>query len=438
MKFETSPSLKFNDDYSKEYILESTTDRTTGYSQVMEFLRESDKRYFYWTDIKYRKDLPFDNANKTWQFIKMHRNRSHEKLRFSDLQFRYNATSPIQEDLYNFDLKLVSSIYQNTITPEDQAAYLKNSIMDEAIASSQIEGAATTTDVARDMIKSGRSARNESEQMILNNYRAITEIESRTEEPLSVQLILEIHQIMTANTDAAKYSGNFRNHPVHITDHVDGEIAFTAPPYDEVPELVESLIDFINEDRTFIHPIIKASVLHFMVGYIHPFGDGNGRTARALFYWYMIKKGYNLLKHISISRAIMQSRTSYDKAFLKTEHDDNDLTYFILYSVKSLRVAFENLVKYTEKKKEERSRATSLVPQLMAQGLSKRQADLIALLNSKSKDKISIFTLSDYASNNHIVRQTASRDLAELEEKGYLNKMRNGKNYIYTLAKREN
>ncbi|KOS07021.1 hypothetical protein AM493_14005 [Flavobacterium akiainvivens] len=425
MKFETAPVFEFTEVAKEEYF------QTFLDPKIIAFLKESDDRYFYWSDIKYRPNLPY-NALKTWQIIKTHRFKSFEDLLFSNLHFTYNTTSAIHEALHNFDLKLVGSIYQNTITPEDQASYLKNSIMDEAIASSQIEGAATTTDVARDMIKSGRSARNESEQMILNNYRAITEIESRTEEPLSVQLILEIHQIMTANTDAAKYSGNFRNHPVHITDHVDGEIAFTAPPYDEVPELVESLIDFINEDRTFIHPIIKASILHFMVGYIHPFGDGNGRTARALFYWYMIKKGYNLLKHISISRAIMQSRTSYDKAFLKTEHDDNDLTYFILYSVKSLRVAFENLVKYTEKKKEERSRATSLVPQLMAQGLSKRQADLVAYLNAKPAEQT---TISAYADSNHIVRQTASRDLTELEEKGWLTKIRSGKGFYYTLAK---
>lgn len=426
MKIETAPNFSYTEIKPHEYftLIED--------KDIAAFLDETDKRYFYWSDIKYRTDLPLSTFT-TWTLIKVHRLKTLKILPFSYINFSYNITPSIQEALHNFDLKLVGSIYQNVITPEDQATYLKNSIMDEAIASSQIEGAATTTDVARDMIKSGRKARNESEQMILNNYRAITEIESRTEEPLSVQLILEIHQIMTANTSAAKYSGNFRNHPVHITDHVDGEIAFTAPPYDEVPELIESLIDFINEDRTFIHPIIKASILHFMVGYIHPFGDGNGRTARALFYWYMIKKGYNLLKHISISRAIMQSRTSYDKAFLKTEHDDNDLTYFILYSAKSLRVAFENLVKYTEKKKEERSRATSLIPQLMAKGLSKRQADLVADLNTKPSEQI---TISAYADSNHIVRQTASRDLTELEEKGWLSKIRSGKGYYYTLAKR--
>ena len=81
-----------------------------------------------------------------------------------------------------------------------------------------------------------------------------------------------------------------------------------------------------------------------MIGYVHPFKDGNGRTARALFYWFLLKKGYALVKNISISRVILESRTQYDKAFLKTEKDDNDLNYFIAYSIKNIRIAFEKLL----------------------------------------------------------------------------------------------
>lgn len=398
--------------------------------KLIAFLQETDERYFYWSELKYRPNIPYENPKDAWELVKIHRSISAENLQFARHHFSYNLTSFIQRDLHNFDLKLIGGLYKDSITKEDQLDFFTNSLIEEAIASSQIEGAATTTEVAREMIKSGRNPRNESEQMIINNFRAIREIETRLDEELSLELILDIHQIMTANTSASKYSGIIRNHPIYVTDHVDGEVAYTAPDASELNELIEALIHFVNSEDSFVHPIIKASILHFMMGYIHPFGDGNGRTARALFYWFLMKKGYVLLKHISISKAILDSRTSYDKAYLKTEHDDNDLTYFILYSMKSLRVAFESLVKYRDKKRKERQKASELMYQLITKGLNKRQADLLGLLYVKPKFKINI---PDYSTKHGIVRQTASKDLDELKKMGILIKHKDGKNNIYMV-----
>mgnify|MGYP000117479610 FL=1 len=402
--------------------------------EMVSFLQETDKRYLYWSEIKHRPNLQFDNPEKAWKTIKAHRFLGAKRLSFGNHNFSYNLTSSIQEDLHNFDLKLIGGLYKNSITPQEQQEYFKNSLIEEAIASSQIEGAATTTDVARDMIKCGRKPRTESEQMIINNFRAIKEIENRLDEDLSIELILDIHQIMTVKTDASIYAGKIRNHPIYVTDHIDGEIAFTAPDHSELNELIEHLIEFINSENEFHHPIIKASILHFMIGFIHPFGDGNGRTARALFYWYLIKKGYSLLKHISISKAILNSRTSYDKAFLRTENDDNDLTYFIMYSMKSLRVAFQSLVTYRDRKRDERQKASEIVYELTQNGFNKRQADLLGYLFIKPKAKM---TLPIYSKSHDIVRQTASRDLTDLEQRGILIKNKDGKMMVYELVDTE-
>lgn len=329
----------------------------------------------------------------------------------------------------------MGNLKSNSLAPFDQLSFLKNSLLEEAIASSQLEGAATTTNVAKELIKSGRKPHSESEQMILNNYRAIKEIETKTDQPLSLELILEIHELMTTQTEANQYSGKIRETDVFIKDHLDGEIAFQAPNSTEIPDLLDDLIFFINNESKFLHPIIKASILHFLVGYIHPFGDGNGRTARALFYWYLIKKGYVLLKHISISKAILESRTSYDKAFLKTEHDDNDLTYFILYSLKSLRVAFEKLLNYAEKKKEEAVLFKKNVQLFYQKGFNLRQSDLLGYLSIKNDAKIDI---KSYSERHDIVRQTAGKDLQELEAKNLIIKQKNGKTYIFKLKTKDN
>lgn len=425
MNFEAPPI--FDNDY-RHYV------DAIGTLGLDEFLKETEKRYFYWSEFKHRKNPISENPLEAWKVVKAYRNLNGKKLYFGRHAFIYNLTSYIQQDLHHFDLKLMGGLYKNSITQQDQEEYFKNSLLEEAIASSQIEGAATTTHVARDMIKSGRRPRNESEQMIVNNYNAIREIETRLDETLSTGLILDIHQLMTTKTSANIYAGKFRDHPIYVTDHIDGEVAFTAPDENEVEGLISSLLHFINDDDDFVHPIIKASVLHFIFGYIHPFGDGNGRTARALFYWYLIKKGYALLKHISISKAILDSRVNYDKAFLKTEHDGNDLTYFIMYSMKSLRVAFQNLVNFRDKKRAEQQQASKVMYDLVKKGYNKRQADLLGYLFVKPNANISI---GDFAEKHDIVRQTASKDLQDLEQRGFLTKFKDGKNLFYRLNNKE-
>ena len=112
--------------------------------------------------------------------------------------------------------------------------------------------------------------------------------------------------------------------------------------------------------RFFIHPIAKGITLHFLLGFIHPFSDGNGKTARTLFYWYLIKKGYWLIEYMSVSRIILKAKAQYARAYLHTELDNNDLTYFILYNLQCIKTALEELKKYIERKAQEKKRSITL------------------------------------------------------------------------------
>lgn len=398
------------------------------------FVRSTDDRYYYWDELKYRKNLPFpDDLEKSWSLIKLHRQVSYKALKFGNREFYYNVTENIQKNLHEFDLKLIGGLYKSPITQYDKAEYLKSSVLEEAIASSQVEGAATTTKVAFEMLKSERKPRNESEQMIFNNLRAIKFITGELDKKLDFEFIVEIHKIMTANTSAEYCSGAFRETPIFVQDHVDGEIAHTPPDADAVGYFMQDLCDFANSEKPFIHPIIKASIIHFMFGFIHPFLDGNGRTARALFYWFLLKKDYSLIKNISISRAILNSRIQYDKAFLKTENDDNDMTYFINYSIKSLRVAFESLINYRDKKKIEADNSNLVAYKLLEKGLNKRQADLVSHLYSKEDAHVNI---SLYSSRHEVVRQTARKDLNELIRMGLIGEQKSGRDIVIKLLSR--
>nr|WP_255664521.1 Fic family protein [Flavobacterium sp. F-126] len=269
--------------------------------------------------------------------------------------------------------------------------------------------------------------------MIFNNLRAIKFITGELDKKLDFEFIVEIHKIMTANTSAEYCSGVFRKTPIFVQDHVDGEIAHTPPDADAVGYFMQDLCDLANSEKPFIHPIIKASIIHFMFGFIHPFLDGNGRTARALFYWFLLKKDYSLIKNISISRAILNSRIQYDKAFLKTENDDNDMTYFINYSIKSLRVAFESLINYRDKKKIEADNSNLIAYKLLEKGLNKRQADLVSHLYSKEDAHVNI---SLYSSRHEVVRQTARKDLNELIRMGLIGEQKSGRDIVIKLLSR--
>jgi len=91
-----------------------------------------------------------------------------------------------------------------------------------------------------------------------------------------------------------------------------------------------------------------------MIAYIHPFGDGNGRTARAIFYWSILRSGdYWLFEYASISKFIKEKRGAYDKAFIYTETDDFDLTYFIYNQVETIEKAVTSLYAYIDRKRDE-------------------------------------------------------------------------------------
>lgn len=397
-----------------------------------QFLAKSDKYYWYWDELKYRPGLPYESPEQTWFLIKFHRKQRWKKILLGNYTFRYCDTSEIYKNLYEFDTKQFGELRENPISETDKQLYLKNSLQEEAIASSQIEGAATTTQQAWEMLKRERKPKNEGEQMIFNNQRAIRFIIERHKESLSPELIVELHSILTAKTSAEACSGDFRKTLVNVVDHVDGEIAYVAPNASEVSGLVQSLCEFANTDAEFIHPILKASMLHFLIGFIHPFLDGNGRTARALFYWFMMKKEYSLIKHISISRAILDSRTQYDKAFLKTEYDDNDMTYFLMYSIKGLRVAFESLVRFRDRKRAEYLSIDNLRRTFQSNGNNERQALVLAEMRVKQALKYSV---NDYADKFGITRQTAAKDLSGLVKNAGVIEQSQGRNKFYFLPK---
>lgn len=427
MKLEKAPQI------SKELIHESVRLYLDNIMVIQPFIDKAQTEYLYWDRVKY---LPIPrNWEKEafWGFIKYARELAGlYKIKFDKYDFHYCPSVSITKSLHQFDSEYKNDI-KDQANESDKQRYLISSIIEEAIASSQIEGASTTRKVAKQMLMEERAPRNTSERMIANNYRTIQRIKELKDEPLTEELLLEIHKLITDGTlDRREDEGNFRtNNEVQVIDSADNEVVHNPPSFEELPKLMADLYKFFNEkaDSFFIHPVIKACIIHFMIGFIHPFADGNGRTARALFYWYMLKKGYRLTEYLSISSIILKQKVKYAKAFLYTETDDNDLTYFINYKMEVLESAYKSLMEYINRKVKEKKVATHF---LKEGNVNERQAMILQWFDEDADRIIKVKEVQNYFV---VSNQTARGDLQDLVKQGYLKeKDINQKQKIYMKA----
>jgi len=399
-------------------------------------INKANKEYLYWDNFKYQ-SLPENiKPEIAWCALKLARAGT---MKFIPLavphgrHFKYWIPDSAQSYLHGIDQRAAGEILVEDPrrSKAEQKKYLMNSIQEEAISSSLIEGAATTRRKAMEMFKTGRKPRDHGEQMIYNNYLTILKIKEFINQPLTPELLKEFQGYMTKGTlENPKYEGRFRTEQDDLIEVADneGHVLHTPPMASEIPNLIESFCNFVNSEPQdeFIHPIVKAILLHFWLAYIHPFMDGNGRTARAIFYWYVLKKKYWLFEYLSISSVILKGHSKYNRAFLYSEMDDGDMTYFISFHLQTIDQAIEELNQYLKRKQKESREAViklSKYPYLNA-----RQRKL--LLNAIDNPDAS-YTFRTHKETHGVVYQTARNDLFDLVEKGLLEKIKIGNKFSF-------
>ena len=401
-------------------------------------MKKAQEGYAPWDVFRHYKFPAEIKPEEAWAILKLsYRNLSEETPIKSKGggSFSYAMTKTLYKRLSYIDTHTAGFIRTLTEKPSGvhKEQLIVSGLSEEAIASSQIEGANTTRKVAKEMIYSGRKPRNRSEQMIVNNYLVMQQLDNLSDVELSEKLLLEIQSKITKDTlDDPGDAGRFRvdADEIVVKDPITGDIVFVPPTEKEVREGLAALLKYANTEEvdgeSFVHPVVKATVIHFWFAYLHPFPDGNGRTARAVFYWYLRKSGYWLFQYLSVSRIIQESRVQYDNAFLYSEHDDNDLTYFILYITKAVERAVDQLLVYYEKKLKEADRFKRVAAVL--NDLNERQ---IALLSHLEKHPEDIIEIKAHQTKNGIAYETARKDLLILTEKGLVAEVRKGNKKIY-------
>ena len=377
--------------------------------------------YTPWSEHR-RKKLPDGlTARLLWGYMKQQRLLGGQELPVATRLSLYQ-TPTMQAQLYELDRLLQSErLVSELISPDAKQSYRLSSLMEEAIRSSQIEGAATTRRVAKDMLRRGTSPRTKSERMIANNYAAMGWIKEQRARPLDLEALQELHRWITRDTLAREEdAGRLRTvlDEVVVEDVLSGEIVHYPPSAAQLQPMLEELCRFFNEplstQERFVHPILRAIVLHFLVGYIHPFVDGNGRTARALFYWYMLRSGYDVLEYLSISEIIYDSKRQYEQAYLEVEADGLDVGYFVCYHLRVLERAVQRFRAFAQQRLEREQEASSL---LRLGGLNERQAQILSLY--RRRPELSL-TAREVQARCGVSAATALSDLSGLVTRGFL------------------
>ncbi len=397
---------------------------------VISFIQEQNEKYHHWDELRrFAPAIDGLTPEQLWKLLKFDRMNRAKVIRFGDIEIRYNMTNTILESLHSLDRRGGGGLQAQAEFFPSKEQYEKNlinSLMEEAIATSQLEGAATTRRVAKEMLRRGTKPRDESEQMILNAYKTISFVREVKGLPLTPQLLLQLHSKITEGTLDEKHVGKFRDNDEVVVSDASGEVLHQPPSYAKIERLVDDLCDFANTDEgEFLHPIIKAIILHFMIAYIHPFENGNGRAARALFYWYVIKKGYWLFEFMPISRVIKKAHGQYSRAYLFAETDDLDVTYFLYFNLKQINIAFKDFFDYLTRQIDEIQKTKEAVKY---EGLNFRQ---IAIIMDFAKHPTKLFSIKEIMNTYKVTYETARSDLIALEGLGHCKKEQTGKEFYY-------
>ncbi len=394
--------------------------------------------YIHWDKLRHLGPPLGLNHEQWWAALKLCRGSGHT-VPLADHRgqpFKYVVFDAISEQLHRIDQDAGGSLVTSDpmLSPDQRDRYIVRSLVEEAITSSQIEGAATTRKVAKQMIRSGRPPRDRGEQMILNNYMAMRHIRKiRREDALSIREICDLHRILTDKTlDHADEAGRFRarDEPVRVDDQYN-EVLHEPPPAAELDDRMQAMCDFANNQTPgyFVHPVIRSVILHFWLAYVHPFTDGNGRCARALFYWSMLRHGYWMCEFISISDIIRKAYAQYGTAFLHTETDDNDLTYFLIYHLDLIGRAIKQVQNYARRKNVEMQAVEKMMRTSV--GLNYRQQ---AVLSHALRHPNAGYTIQSHQTSHDVVYDTARVDLLDLADRGLLEKHKVGRLWHFRPA----
>ena len=325
-------------------------------------------------------------------------------------------------------------IEQAYLVPKWEAKLRRQALLHNTHSSTAIEGNKLSLEQV-EALAEGKDiiATNKDKQEVLNYLEALEKIPALAEKgKIRVADMLNIHRIITKDVmQNSADSGAFRNRQVFVGKRVfDGtsfkeEVEYMPPKTDEVPGLVKEFIDWLNQDKVWgINPVLLAGIMHYEIARIHPFIDGNGRTARLLATLILYLSGFDHRRIFALDDYYDRDRQSYYAALKTAQVNNGDITqwleYFttgVAYSVNEVK---EAVLKVGSKKKNGQKAQVALTP---------KQMKIVEYINMNGK-----VTNKDLRGLFKISAQAVHKELAKLVELKVIKPAGEGRALHYILA----
>ena len=299
----------------------------------------------------------------------------------------------------------------------------------ESHHSTHIEGTQLTLEQSERILtgKPAGEVRPDDRQELLNYREAMDFVSKYLNEKSEIteELIREIHRTLVKEVRGGTLEpGGYRKVQNYVVNSLTGEVIYTPPPPEKVPALMKELVEWLNSEKD-IHPVLVAGIAQYKFVEIHPFLDGNGRTARVLCTLLLYKNGYDFKRLFSLSEFYDKDRRRYYEAIRSVKENDMDLTRWLEYFVEGLKTQMLEVKAKGElaiKKEVVLEKAEKL-------DLNERQLKAVRYVIERGKISISAFK----SLVPEVSEKTLYRDLQDLVGRGLLKEVGEKKGRIYVL-----
>lgn len=269
---------------------------------------------------------------------------------------------------------------------------------------------------------------NPDDERELLNYRDAFELVSSyvgDGQPITEGLIREIHKrlVQGVRGDSAT-PGLYRKIQNYVANSKTKEVIYTPPPVYEISNMMQALVDWLNEEET-IHPVLVSGIAQFHLVHIHPFLDGNGRTARLLSTLCLYRKGYDFKKLFTISEYYDRNRTDYYKAIQSVRENDMDMTGWLEYFSEGLAVQLREIKSLGKQ---------AITQSLLAKEYHLSERQRLAIEYMATEGSLSIQQFERMCPD--VTRRTLQRELKDLIDKGLVESSGATSNLIYQLKEK--
>lgn len=384
---------------------------------LRKLISDLNNNYIHWDKFRDMQLPEPENRMDIWAKVLAEREQGfYRRLSFSSFNIKWWISNSLEAQLHKLDIGLAGGRdLQVLLQPKHIHRHKTNALLDESIASAQLAGVAVSKKAAKEMLLKKRAPQDVNEQVCVNIYRALQLAYAKKEENLSMDLLLQLHQTLTRDTIKFKGIGQYRTNNKTDLSAIDVSAGYKPVDVVYIPSIVEQLIELYNNDTVpyFIHPLVKACLIHYVITTARPFKDGNGRIARLLAQMYLLKKAYWVAEFMSVSNVVSKFRQQYHRTFSQAQTDDNNAGYFIQFYIQSIQMAFKSLRDFALRINKEKVEK----PEQKIPGYNERQTTVLQWLK---EDGAKVVTIRELRSVYGVSKETARTDLTALVEKGWI------------------